>query len=351
MQLVCFQRYRQKSLGALQADGRIVDLGAAAAAWLWLEQGDPLWQREVALRLPADVGRFLAAGQPSTDLAEAALGFASCEPERRGIGGEPLFVDSSEVRLLRPLTAPLVLSSGAIFRDGPGSGTERKRHREFFMRNPFNVLGPSDDIVLPTWLGEEFDIAARLAIVIGSTLRCASRAQAEAAIFGYCPAIDVCARNLQIISWAGALFHVQYPHARAFDGSLLLGASVASKGEVGDITDRTARLVIDRTSIFESPVVGHWDELLDWICHLSEVVTLEPGTLLIPGATDNTFVQPSSGNLPVELLNLAPSQRRLLRPGAEIVVAIDGIGIIESRVSYVGQMDDGGAGISSRAAI
>jgi acylpyruvate hydrolase len=342
MRLVSFQRYRYRSLGALSTDGRIVDLAAAAAAWLCLEQDDPFWEREVALRLPADVGQFLAGGQPSNELARAAIAFACREPANSGIGGEPLLVSSRDVRLLRPLFAPLVLSSGATFRDERDrNGRERQGHREFFMRNPLNLLGPSDDIALPTWLGEEFDVAARLAVVIGERLRCASRAQADAAIFGYCAALEVCARSLESISWAGPMFHVQYPHARAFDGSLLLGASVVSKDEVGRITDKTARVTIGTSCLFDGRVAGRWDELLDWICYLSEAVTLEPGTLLIPGSADETAVQPEcSGNFPAELVQPKSLQRALLRPGADVAVDIDGVGTIATRVIVV----DHGAG-------
>ena len=58
MRLVRFQRYRRKALGALLPDGRIVDLQASAAALLAGEEDDPLWEREVDIRLPADAGKF-----------------------------------------------------------------------------------------------------------------------------------------------------------------------------------------------------------------------------------------------------------------------------------------------------
>ena len=59
MRLVRFQHYRNCAIGALLDDGRLLDLSAAAAAWLWLDQADPMWEGETALRLPADVGVFL----------------------------------------------------------------------------------------------------------------------------------------------------------------------------------------------------------------------------------------------------------------------------------------------------
>jgi 2-keto-4-pentenoate hydratase/2-oxohepta-3-ene-1,7-dioic acid hydratase in catechol pathway len=326
MRLVRFQRYRYRALGVWRDDGQILDLSAAAAAWLDIEQGDPFWEREVALRLPADVGKFLAGGGPSRALAQAAFAFAAREPTPRGIEGEPLLVDANDVHLLAPLIAPLILSAGATF---PG----RERHREFFMRNPLNVLGPGDDVSLPARLSEDFDLAPRLAVIIGAPLRNAARGQAEAAIYGFCAALDICARDLQTISWAGPMFHVQYPHARAFDGSLMLGACVVSKDDADSIAAQTARLDIDGTRVFDGVVAGSWDTLVEWICHLSETVTLEPGTLLLPGSGDEIVVRTAaSGGALLEIVNLAPSRHALLRPGAAVTLDMPGVGRITTRI-------------------
>jgi 2-keto-4-pentenoate hydratase/2-oxohepta-3-ene-1,7-dioic acid hydratase in catechol pathway len=331
MRLVRFQRYRHISLGALQSDGRIVDLPAAAAALLCIELQDPCWESEVALRLPADVGRFLAAGPPSRELADAACAF-TMRHDSQGIAGEPLLIEPREVRLLPPLVPPLILSDGARLLDADGA--ERKYHREFFMHNPLNLRGASDDLELPHWLSDEFHVAARIAIVIGRPLRCASLEEAEEAIFGYCPAVEICALDLQRISWAGPMFHVQYPHARAFDGSLLIGPSVVGKEDAGDILGSTARLVIDGTSIVEAPLALGWGEILEWICRLSDAVVLEPGTLLLPGAATDAFIQATpTTDPPLRIVAAAPIAHGLLRHGAAVTAEIAGVGRIDSRIS------------------
>ena len=334
MRLTVFQRYRRKSLGALQPDGRIVDLQAAAAAWLSQVRRDPFWERETELRLPPDVGQYLAGGGPSRELAARALDHAHGARDGRGIGGEPLFRAADEVTLLAPLLAPLVISTGAVFRDGPRpDAPERKLHREFFLRDPFNLRPPGEAMALPGWLSVEFDAAPRLAVVIGSALRCATPAQAEAAIFGYLPAIEVCARDNEILSWAGALFHIQYPHSRAFDGALAIGPAVVSKDEVGPVAGRKARLRVDGVTAYAGPLPGRWDELAAWICRLSESVTLKPGTLLIPGSADDVSIQPArTGNLPVELVRAERAAAARVSPGQRVAIDIDGVGGFESQV-------------------
>lgn len=327
MRLVCFQRYRYRALGALLGK-RLVDLAAAASAWLGIEHADPFYEQEVALRLPADIAQFLAGGVPSRALAEAALSFASRTPT--GIDGEPLFVDVNEVKLI-PLKAPLILAGGAQFRTSGSS--ESVAHREFFMRNPLNALGPSDVLHLPTWLGDDFSVAPRLAVVIGERLWRASHAEARAAIYGYCAAMDLCAQQLEKISWAGPMFHLQYPHARNFDGSLILGPVIVSRDEAGEPDALTAQLSMDEERVYDGPVPGRWHELISWIAELSQVVTLQPGTLLIAGAAETTIVQPTaSTSRPAELLTDSSVQLPQLRPGANLTLRIPGFDAITTRV-------------------
>lgn len=334
MRLVVFEQYRRASLGALQRDGRILDLSAAAAAWLALVRGDPLWKQEVELRLPPDIGMYLAGGVPSRMLAGSALEYAEAKQDEKGINGEPLFVNSTEVRLMRPLLSPLVISPGATFRDAPNDGgQERKRHREFFIRNPFNIQPPGAQISLPAWLGDAFDAAPRLAVVLGHQLHRATAAEVNEAVFGYCPAIEIRARQIEKISWAGALFHVQYPHARAYDGSLTLGAMVVSKHQVSSVESLIARLMVGGRTAYRGAVPGRWGELLDWVSSLSERVTLRPGTLLIPGGDEDTFVQAQSGELAVELAHEELVSAGRIEHDCAITLEIEHVGGLQIQVT------------------
>ncbi len=328
MRLVCFQRYRYRALGALLGD-RLVDLAAAASAWLGIEHTDPFYEQEVALRLPADVAQFLAGGVPGRALAEAALAYASRTPA--GIGGEPLFVDVSEVKLL-PYKAPLILAGGAQFKTSGGG--ESLTHREFFMRNALNTLNPSDELQLPTWLGDEFAVAPRLAVVIGERLQRASHSEAQAAIYGYCAALDVWASQLEKLSWAGPMFHLQYPQARNFDAALILGPVTVTPDEAGQPDQLTAQLSMDEQLVYEGPVPGRWHELVSWIAELSQVVTLQPGTLLLPGAAETTTVQPAaSTSRPAELLIDSLARFPELKRGAKLTLRIPGFDEVTARVS------------------
>jgi acylpyruvate hydrolase len=341
MRLTHFQHYRRRSIGAQLADGRIVDLPAAAAAWLAFEQQDPLWEMEVELRLPNDLGKFFAGGKPSLALASEAMRFAQEVTTQAGIGGEPLFANKSEIRLLPPVAPPLILASGARFDADPADQTaDVWRHREFFMRDPFNILGPTDPIQLPTWLSNEFDLSARLAVVIGQPLRGASPEEAAEAVFGYCPVIEVCACAQQQISWAGALFHVQYPHARAFDGSLMLGPSVISKDELDFSFSRSTQLFVDGVEIAEHAPPATMGDVIDWICRMSETVTLQPGTLFVPGSADDIAVRRTqSGQLPVELISQTTSASGRLRSGARVTLTLDKALVIETTVQLIAKED------------
>jgi 2-keto-4-pentenoate hydratase/2-oxohepta-3-ene-1,7-dioic acid hydratase in catechol pathway len=87
------------------------------------------------------------------------------------------------------------------------------------------------------------------------------------------------------------------------------------------------------------------------MCHVSKAVTFEPGTLLVPGSAADTVIQPAqSGKLPVELINKVKSQRDMLRSGASVRLAIDGVGGLQTRIRYLTQSDIRRVSASSRAA-
>ncbi len=332
MRLVVFEQYRRQSLGTVEEDGRILDLSAAAAAWLALERRDPFWKQEVELRLPADVGRYLVGGAPSRLLVQSAIEYARAKKDGSGINGEPLFLDPAQVRLSKPLVSPLVLSPGAAFHCADDVN-EHKPHREFFMRNPLNVAATGARISIPQVLGDEFNAAPRLAVVIGSKLHRATEAEASEAVFGYCLALEIKAREVETISWAGALFHVQYPHARSYDGALTLGAAVVTRDQIGPPQKLGVRLIVDGRNAYTGTIPGRWSELFEWMRTLSERVTLQPGTLLIPGGEEETYVKAThSGSLPVEIVQDSSASAVRIARGSFIILEIDGVGTVDAQV-------------------
>jgi acylpyruvate hydrolase len=327
MQFVRFQRYRKVGLGVLDTGGRIVDLSVAAATMLIEEAGDACAEQEAALRLPMDFTSFLAGGRRSLELAASAVAFAKRRGNSGGVDGEPLRYCRSDVRLLSTVNPPLVLASGAIFRDcAEEGGAERTQHREVFLRNPFSILGADDEIPLSPWLGNTVDARPRLGVVIGTRIRCANPEEAAEAIFGFCPLIDLCIRDLYKLSWAGALFHVQYPHACSADGTLVAGP-VVSRDRIADPAGLTAVLRLDGVVAYSGCTPAPWSRVTAWIAALSRSVTLEPGTLLIPAGDDEAVISPAADTGRAELANpaaISPS----VAGGMRLEVRIDGVGKI-----------------------
>src|SRR5665648_5968 len=65
-----------------------------------------------------------------------------------------------------------------------------------FMKPPSCVLGPDSEIIYPK-ISQQVDYEAELAIVIGTTIKDVSEAEATKGIFGYTCANDVTAMDLQ----------------------------------------------------------------------------------------------------------------------------------------------------------
>lgn len=341
MRLVSFQRYRRRALGALHGSGEVVDLCAAAAAYLCLAEQDPCGEAEAELRIPAEVAAFLSGGEISRTLARKALAFALERGAAGGIGGEPLILPVSSVRLRAPVAAPLIIGTGATFvqrLDQPAG--DRTDHTEFYLRNPLQALGPGEEIPFQPWVTDQLQAQAGVGVVVGHQIRCATVAEAEAAIYGYCAVTDLAAENLHTLSWAGPLFHIQYAQGKTFDGSLVLGPIVA-RGEAGRLP--VARLLVDGRPAGERNLAELAGAAPSWISYISEFVTLQPGSIILIGSSDST----RAGELAGAGARLSVQQPALpagvsLGPGSTLTVEAEGLGRLENRIGQRAPTDFAG---------
>jgi hypothetical protein len=79
-------------------------------------------------------------------------------------------------------------------------------------------------------------------------------------------------------------------------------------------------------------VPGRWNDLVSWIVELSEVVILEPATLLIPGSAEATIVEPAEPPRPARLSNERSVPQPRLRSGATVTLHIAGLDTITTRI-------------------
>lgn len=291
MRLVTFApRGGEPRLGAL-ADGVIVDLATPLAP------------------VATSMIELLRAGDAGLDLARRALAAGLAAPAA-GIRHDP-----RTVTLLAPVPTPgkvlgVGRNYGAHAAEGGLAAQEKPR---IFVKLSSAVIGTGAPIAKPAGV-TKLDYETELAVVIGRRARAVRESEALAYVAGYTILNDVSARELQ--------FDVSPPQtsfAKSMDGFCPMGPCLATPDEFADPADIHLRgwvngeLVQDgRTHdlIFPVPLL---------IAYLSSYLTLEPGDIIATGtpAGVGAFRKPP----------------RYLAPGDVVRMEIEGIGVLENRVS------------------
>jgi 2-keto-4-pentenoate hydratase/2-oxohepta-3-ene-1,7-dioic acid hydratase in catechol pathway len=207
-----------------------------------------------------------------------------------------------EIRLLAPCEPPKILAVGQNYISHLGE-RQTPKNPEIFYKPISSLQHPDEPIELPA-NAEDAHFEGELVVVMGRTVRNASRAEAAAAVFGVTCGNDVSDRNWQ----RGAGKDVQWWRAKGCDTFAPLGPVIVTGLDYSNLllTTRLNSEVVQqqRTSdlIFDVPTV---------ISFLSAYVTLTPGDVIYTGT---------------------PGRTRAMKPGDVVEVEIEGIGTLTNPV-------------------
>jgi len=215
--------------------------------------------------------------------------------------GRPLPLAS--VKLLYPCEPPKVLAVGRNYRSHLGAAPAPKRP-EFFYKPVSCLQHPEEPILIPPDAGN-VHFEGELVIVIGRRCRRASRAEAEAAIFGYTCGNDVSERDWQ----NGPDRDMQWWRAKGADTFGPMGPAIAT----GLDPRRGLRLLtrLDGETVQQQSTADLLFDCAECVEFASRYVTLEQGDVIFTGT---------------------PGQTRPMRPGSTVEVMIEGIGTLRNPV-------------------
>lgn len=169
------------------------------------------------------------------------------------------------------------------------------------------LVGDGDAIVLPEGIGH-VDAEAELAVVIGETVHGVSEANALSVVAGYTCANDVSARDAQFGDG-------QWFRGKGFDTFCPVGPRIVQLENPSDVSvvQRLNGEVLQsqRTS---SLIFG----IARLVSYVSNVVTLEPGDLILTGTPDGVGV--------------FRDPKVTLKAGDVVEVEIEGIGVLRNEV-------------------
>jgi len=169
-----------------------------------------------------------------------------------------------------------------------------------FLKAPSSVVGQNAAILLPPE-SERVDFEGELAIVIGCKCRRIRREHAREVIFGYTVLNDVTARDLQKKDG-------QFSRAKSFDSFCPVGPWIQTDLEPAAVRVMTRVNGETRQDDHTGTMLFDPYYLVEYV---SAAMTLNPGDLIATGT---------------------PSGVGPLRPGDEVVVEVEGIGVLANSV-------------------
>ena len=180
-----------------------------------------------------------------------------------------------------------------------------------FMKATTCISGPSDDVIQPRG-STKLDWEIELGVVIGTTARYVSEAEALSHVAGYCIVNDVSERSFQMAT-------SQWDKGKGFDTAGPIGPWLVTTDEVPDPQNLDMSLDVNgqrmqtgntRTMIFGVAKI---------IAHVSQYMTLLPGDIIATGTP------PGVG------LGIKPTPV-FLKPGDVMTLGIQHLGVQKQRV-------------------
>ena len=282
MRLITFEREGRACLG-VRRDEQVVDLARAAPdlPGTWPEIFD-------ALRL-GEVEQAVAAAP-----AEATLA-------------------ADTIELLPPIPRPpKILAAGLNYHDHATEvGLKIPEFPIFFVRFPTSFVGHGEAMVCPQ-ASHQFDYEAELAVVIGKGGRHISQADALEHVAGYAAANDGSLRDFQFKGQ-------QWTLGKNFDASGAWGPDIVTRDELpAGAKGLAVRCRLNGETLQD----GNTDDLIfdvaDLIASAAEVMTLEPGDLIITGTPAG--------------VGAARKPPLWMKPGDRVEVEVEGVGVLANPV-------------------
>jgi 2-keto-4-pentenoate hydratase/2-oxohepta-3-ene-1,7-dioic acid hydratase in catechol pathway len=178
-----------------------------------------------------------------------------------------------------------------------------------FTKLPECVVGPFDDVLVPTEVTDQIDYEAELAVIIGKGGKNISRAEALGHVYGYTVVNDVSARDVQ-------MRHQQWDLGKSFDTFCPMGPWIVTADELNGTKTRV-RCWVNGELRQEGPTENMIFDIPTLIETCSRGITLYPGDIIATGTPAG--------------VGMGMKPPRYLKAGDVVRVEIDGLGAIENK--------------------
>lgn len=220
--------------------------------------------------------------------------------------------DLKNVRMLAPIPRPpKLICIGLNYLDhAKETGQQVPDVPTVFNKFTNIVIGPGESIVLPN-ASKAPDYEAEMAIVIGPGGRNIPASKAMDHVFGYTIVNDVSARDIQSAT-------SQWLLGKTCDTFAPMGPWIVTADEIANPHVLDIWLEIDGQRLQNSNTRELIFKIPRLIEYISSVVTLEPGDVIATGTPGG--------------IGFKRNPQRLLKPGDEVVIHVEGIGELRNPV-------------------
>ncbi|MFB4351523.1 fumarylacetoacetate hydrolase family protein [Microbacterium sp. LWO14-1.2] len=170
---------------------------------------------------------------------------------------------------------------------------------------PNSLTGHEQTTSWPRALSEAVDYEAELGVLIGTPAKDVSEADALSHVWGYTVVNDITARNVQFSE-------AQWSRCKSFDGFTPTGPFAVTADEIADPQDLHIWAVVDGATVQDASTDQMVRSVAKLIAHLSQSLTLLPGTLISTGSPGGA--------------GYSRDPQIFLRDRSTVTVGIDGIG-------------------------
>ncbi len=312
MRLVTYHFEGQSRAGA-QLDEQVVDLNRAYHAALQ-HTGNEDELAVADARVPIDMIGLLKGGDTSLRAAGQAIAFARSQLTGNGktLNEEGIAYASDRVSLLPPVLRPSkVICLGLNYRDHAAeAGMAVPEYPVLFHKVAGSLIGHNQPIVIPR-ISSQIDYEGELAIIIGRRGKYIAEDEALSYIAGYTVANDVSARDLQFRT-------SQWTTGKMLDTFGPLGPALVTRDEVPDPHILSIKTTLNGQVLQDGNTADMIFRVPFIIKYISEIVTLEPGDVIMTGT-------------PAGIGNTR-SPQVFMKPGDMVIVEIGHLGKLTNPV-------------------
>ncbi|WP_334147369.1 fumarylacetoacetate hydrolase family protein [Microbacterium sp.] len=263
-----------------------------------VEDADAILVSDLLPDAPATLQQLIEGGDETLDALRAALSLGTAPRH-------PLDGWTYDSAVIAP---PAVLAVGLNYAAHSSElGLKTDTAPTVFTLWPNSLTGHEQTTSWPRALSEAVDYEAELGVLIGTPAKNVSEGDALSHVWGYTVVNDITARNIQFAE-------AQWSRCKSFDGFTPTGPFAVTADEVADPQDLHIWTIVDGNTVQDASTDQMVRSVAKLIAHLSQSLTLLPGTLISTGSPGGA--------------GYSRDPQIFLRDRSTVTVGIDGIGAL-----------------------